>query len=88
MSIVYVILYIHSDDTKLSETIGVSDDRKEAINHLIERAGYREVNGKMTYYYEPTDEYDSIESIFTIIDETNELHDGGDIYRIEKHKIL
>lgn len=83
MNFVYTVLYIHTDDPKLSETLGVFSSKEKAVEHLIERAGYRERNSQLTQYMEPTDEYDSLEDIRQIVNETDELVDE-DIYRIER----
>lgn len=84
MNFVYTVIYIHTDDPKLSETLGVFISKEKAIEHLIERAGYREKsNGQLTQYMQSTDEYDSLEDIRQIVNETNELVDE-DIFRIER----
>lgn len=86
MSKVYVLLYIHTDNVEFSEVLGVFNSKNDAINELLERANYREINGMLTQYMEPTTEYDSFSSLKNMIEEKMELHDV-DIYRIEVCKL-
>lgn len=78
----YAVLYINTDEPKLSETLGIFDEKDKAIAHLIERAGYREKNGQLTQYMHKTTDYESMEQIVDLVKKTGELIDY-DIYRIE-----
>ncbi len=86
MSDVYILIYIHSDNIEYTEVLGVYTDKSKAINELLERANYREKNGVLTQYMEPTTEYESFSALKALVEKQMELHDD-DIYRIEIHKI-
>lgn len=85
-NIVYVILYINVDKPEYSETLGVFFDKEKAVDKLLEKANYRNNNGKLTYYMKPSYEYDSYESLRLKVSEQLELIDL-DIYRINKLRI-
>ena len=83
-NIYYVVWYIHTDKAEYSEIIGVFHDKKEAVKELIIRSNYREKDGKLTQYMQPTDEYNSsYNELFNKVMDTMELKDL-DIYRITK----
>lgn len=83
MDSVFVLLYIHTDEPEHSEILGAYKDKYTAVNELLERANYRERNGKLTQYMEPTDEYDSLEALRRQVCNQMELVDV-DIYRIQQ----
>ena len=85
-TIVYAVLYINVDTPSYSEILSIHVDYEKAIDNLIEIANFREKNGILTQYMEPTSEYGSIDEIKNIIKQNNELIDE-DIYRIQKLKI-
>lgn len=87
MTNIYVISYIHTDKPEYSEVLGVYDNKKKAINNLLNFANYREKNGKLTQYMKPTDEYKSLKDLYDIIEKNMELKDI-DIYRITKHILV
>ena len=78
---VFVVLYIHTDNPSFSEVLGVFVNKCDAVEELLERANYREKNGRLTQYREPTSEYSSMTYLRTKVDEKMELVDT-DIYRI------
>ena len=80
-NIVYVILYINIDNPEYSEVLGVYNDKNRAVNEIIQKAHYREVNGQLTYYMEPCNEYDSFDQLRQKVFEEMEIIDL-DIYRI------
>jgi len=82
-NIVYAILYIHMDKAEYSEILGVFTNKEDAVDELLKKANFRERNGKLTYYMEPTEEYESFSFLKDKVMEEMELHDL-DIYRITK----
>jgi hypothetical protein len=85
--LVYVLIYIHTDKPEFSEVLGIYKEKENAINKLIEKANYREIDGILTQYYEKTEDYESIDEIKKLIYNTNELIDE-DIYRIQEKNII
>jgi hypothetical protein len=85
--LVYVLIYIHTDKPEFSEVLGIYKEKENAINKLIEKANYREINGKITQYYEDTDDYNSIDEIKQKLYKNMELIDE-DIYRIQLVNII
>ena len=85
-TIVYAILYIHIDKPEYSEILGVFTTKEDAVIKLLEKANYRERNGKLTYYMQPTDEYESFDFLKSKVTEEMELHDL-DIYRITQLRL-
>jgi hypothetical protein len=81
-SIVYVLLYIHTDNPEYSEILGVFNTKDKAVDELLERANYRKnKNGELTQYKEKTEEYESFDILRNKVFTTMELQDE-DIYRI------
>lgn len=81
-SIVYVLLYIHTDNPEYSEILGVFNTKDKAVDELLERANYRKnKNGELTQYKEKTDEYESFDILRDQVFTSMELQDE-DIYRI------
>ena len=81
-SIVYVLLYIHTDNPEYSEILGVFNTKDKAVDELLERANYRKnKNGELTQYKEKTEEYESFDILRNKVFTTRELQDE-DIYRI------
>jgi len=87
MTSVYVLLYIHTDEVSYSEVLGVYGGKHQAVSELLERANYREKDGKLTQYMDPCYEYESFTSLRDLVYEKMELHDE-DIYRIEVHNLV
>ena len=87
MTNVYVLLYIHTDEVSYSEVMGVYGGKDKAVSELLERANYREKDGKLTQYMEPCDEYESFAVLRGLVEENMELNDV-DIYRIEVHTLV
>lgn len=79
---VFVLLYIHSDDSQLSEVLGVFSNKDDAVKELLERANYREKDGQLTQYLQPTDEYESFEFLKNKVESEMFLQDH-DIYKIQ-----
>ena len=86
MNFVYVLTYIHSDVLEYSEVLGVFNSKDTAVSELLERANYREKNGILTQYLEPTNEYESFEVLKEKVQNEMMLCDE-DIYKITHHKI-
>ena len=81
-SIVYVLLYIHTDNPEYSEILGVFNTKDKAVDELLERANYRKnKNGELTQYKQKTDEYESFDILRDKVFTSMELQDE-DIYRI------
>ena len=81
-SIVYVLLYIHTDNPEYSEILGVFNTKDKAVDELLERANYRKnKNDELTQYKEKTDEYESFDILHDKVFTSMELQDE-DIYRI------
>jgi len=78
---VYVVFYIHTDEPINSEILGVFTTKDAAVDELLERANYREKNGILTQYMEPTDDYASMKELRREVMSAMELEDE-DIYRI------
>ena len=78
---VFIVFYIQTDIPENSEVLGVFNKKDKAVRELLERANYREKNGKLTQYMDPCDEYDSFTDLYNIVFSTLELVDT-DIYRI------
>lgn len=78
---VYTVFYIHTDSAELSEILGVYNSKEKAVSELIERANYRNINGQLTQYMKPTNDYKSYDEIFSLVYNKMELIDH-DIYRI------
>ena len=82
MTIVYVLLYIHTDNPEYSEILGVFNTKDKAVDELLERANYRtNKNGELTQYKQKTDEYESFDILRDKVFASLELQDE-DIYRI------
>ena len=84
---IYAVLYIHMDKSDYSEILGIFRDREKAIDELLERANYREKDGKLTQYMKPTDEYVSFSDLRNKVSSDGELFDV-DIYRISEHILV
>jgi hypothetical protein len=84
---VFVLLYIHTDEPKLSEILGVFNNKDDAVNELLELANYREKDGKLTQYFEPTNEYESFSFLKEKVKNDMILHDE-DIYKIQTISLL
>ena len=78
---VFVVFYIQTDIPENSEVLGVFNNKNEAVSELLERANYREKNGKLTQYMKPCDEYESYTVLYQLVQNNMELVDV-DIYRI------
>ncbi len=83
MSNLYVVLYINTDDSEHSEVLGVYTNKDGAVAELLERANYRERDGKLTQYMKPCDEYESFQALRDKVYRDMELKDV-DIYRIQE----
>lgn len=83
---VYVVLYIHTDEPTYSEVLGVFTKKSDAVAELLERANYRETNGKLTQYMEPCNEYESLTALADLVNQKMELIDT-DVYRISEHPL-
>jgi hypothetical protein len=80
---IYILWYIHTDEPSFSEILGSYLTKDQAVKELLERANYREKNGQLTQYKEPTDEYPSFQALFDKVMHDMELEDV-DIYRISE----
>lgn len=81
---VFVLLYIHSDNPEFSEILGCFDSKEKAVNELLERANYREdKEGNLTQYMKVTNEYKSFSELKIQVMKDLELIDE-DIYRISE----
>lgn len=80
---VFVVFYIHTEVPDYSEVLGVFTDKGEAVNELLERANYREKDGQLTQYMEPTDEYESFYFLKNKVMEEMQLVDI-DVYKIQE----
>jgi hypothetical protein len=85
-NIVYVVFYINVDEPEYSEVLGVYKDKYSAVCGLLEKASYREIDGQLTYYMEPTNDYESLEELKDKVMEDMELNDL-DIYRIMQMRV-
>lgn len=79
---VFVLLYIHSEKSEYSEVLGVFNNKDDAIKELLERANYREKDGQLTQYLQPTDEYESFEILKNKV-ATEMILQDEDIYKIQ-----
>ena len=82
----YILWYIHTDEPAFSEILGCYSSKEDAVYALLETANYREKDGQLTQYKEPTDEYPSFEALFNKVMHESELEDV-DIYRISETPI-
>ena len=80
----YSLLYINIDRADYAEILGVYSTKEKAVMQLLERANYREKEGKLTQYMEKTDEYESFDILKNKVMSEMELVDV-DIYRISEH---
>jgi hypothetical protein len=79
---VFVLLYINTENPEYSEVLGLFNKKDDAITELLERANYREKDGKLTQYLQPTDEYESFEFLKNKV-ETEMILKDEDIYKIQ-----
>jgi hypothetical protein len=87
MMTVYSVLYIHTDESNFCEVLGVFTDKNKAVDELLLRANYREKDGQLTQYFQPTNEYPSFKHLREKVMKEGELFDA-DIYRISTHKLV
>ena len=80
---VFIVFYIQTDIPENSEVLGVFNNKEDAVTELLERANYREKNGKLTQYMQPCNEYISFTYLYQFVYDNMELNDI-DIYRIEE----
>jgi len=80
---VFVVFYIQTDIPENSEVLGAFNNKEDAVKELLERANYREKNGKLTQYMNPCDEYASYTDLYQLVHSNMELIDV-DIYRISE----
>ena len=80
---VFIVFYIQTDIPENSEVLGAFNNKEDAVNELLERANYREKNGKLTQYMQPCDEYASFSALYHLVYANMELKDV-DIYRISE----
>tara|TARA_A100001011_G_C14218539_1_gene803199 strand:+ start:798 stop:1058 length:261 start_codon:yes stop_codon:yes gene_type:complete len=79
--VLFSLLYIQTDSPYQSDILGLFDTKEKAVDELLERANYREKNGKLTQYFIETNEYNSFQELKNEVMKKNELNDV-DIYRI------
>jgi hypothetical protein len=79
---VFVVLYIHSDVPDYSEVLGLFKNKEDAVKELLERANYREKDGQLTQYLQPTDEYESYSFLKNKVNKEMVLYDQ-DVYKIQ-----
>ena len=79
----YCLLYINVDKADYAEILGIYSTKEKAVLQLLERANYREKNGKLTQYMEYTQEYESFDVLKEQIMVNMELVDV-DIYKISE----
>lgn len=79
---VFVLLYINTENPEYSEVLGLFNKKDDAIKELLERANYREKDGKLTQYLQPTDDYESFELLKNKV-ETEMILKDEDIYKIQ-----
>lgn len=85
---VYIVYYIHTDIPDFSEILSTYTTKDKAVRGLIEFANYRQDNdGNLTQYFMPTDDYESYNELYNIVDHELELTDV-DIYRISEMYVL
>ena len=80
----YSLLYINIDQADYAEILGIYSTKEQAVLQLLERANYREKEGKLTQYMEYTSEYESFDVLKKRVMNDMELIDV-DIYRISEH---
>ena len=78
---VFVVVYINTDNPEFSEVLGVFNQKEDAVTELLERANYREKNDKLTQYMRPSNEYESFSVLRQKVEREMELVDV-DIYRL------
>ena len=85
---VYIVYYIHTDRPEFSEILSTYTTKDKAVRGLIEFANYRQDNdGILTQYFTPTNDYDSYDELYDIVDRELELTDV-DIYRISEMYVI
>ena len=77
----YSLLYINIDKAEYAEILGIYSTKERAVMELLERANYREKNGKLTQYMKETDEYESFSALKDKVMTGMQLVDH-DIYKI------
>ena len=82
----FILYYIHVDVPEYSDVLGVYSTKDRAVKELLERANYREKNGKLTQYNEPTYEYESFDILRKKVEVAMQLIDD-DIFIIFIHYI-
>ena len=82
----YSLLYINTDEAEYTEILGIYSTKEQAVMQLLERANYRERDGKLTQYMEYTDEYESFSVLKQKVMVDMELFDV-DVYRISEHNL-
>ena len=80
----YSLLYINVDQADYAEILGIYSTKEQAVLQLLERANYREKEGKLTQYMEYTEEYESFDVLKQQVMNDMKLVDV-DIYRISEH---
>ena len=80
----YSLLYINIDQVDYAEILGIYSTKEQAVLQLLERANYREKDGKLTQYMEYTSEYESFDVLKKQVMNDMKLVDV-DIYRISEH---
>jgi hypothetical protein len=83
---VYIVFYVNVDTPEISEVLAVFNNKTDAVNGLLEKANFREINGQLTYYMEPTNMYESFSALKALVEQEMELNDV-DIYRITQLRI-
>ena len=81
MNQVYVLKYEEIGNNL--EILGVYSDKWEAVEELIIRANYREKNGILTQYNQPTDDYPSMEYLRNKVYSDLVIEDFECFYSIE-----
>ena len=85
---VYVLMYIHTDIPDYSETLGVFNNKSDAVESLLEYANYRKnINNQLTQYMKITHEYPSYEYLYNQVYDNMYLKDD-DIYKISELLIV
>ena len=82
----YCLLYINVDKADYAEILGIYSTKEKAVLQLLERANYREKNGKLTQYMEYTEEYESFDVLKQQVMNNMELVDV-DIYKISEYHL-
>ena len=86
MNTIFAVIYINIDSLNYSELLGLYNNKEEAVLSLLEKANYREKNGRLTQYMRPTNEYESFNYLKNKVSRELELNDV-DIYRIIPFKL-